>query len=91
VMNASHVAANSPTIFKNKPDLQSRIIDSLLNVDKLHQGRHNELVKAYAIEALRKIYPDAQDKERIVKFVQAQLESPSLKTRDMASCFLDRC
>lgn len=91
VMNASHVALNSPIIYKNKPKLRSRIIDQLLNIDTLHQGRQKELVKAYAIEALRKIYPDADDKERIVEFVQAQLESSSPKARDMASCFLDRC
>lgn len=91
VMNASHVAVNSPIIFKNKPKLRTRILYQLLNIDTLHQGRQKELVKAYAIEALRKIYPDADDKERIVEFVQAQLESSSPKTRDMASCFLDRC
>lgn len=62
VMNASHVALNSPIIYKNKPKLRSRIIDQLLNIDTLHQGRQKELVKAYAIEALRKIYPDADDK-----------------------------
>ncbi len=91
VMNASHVAANSPTIIKNKPELQPKIIEKLLNIDTIHQGKQKELVKAYAIEALRKIYPDAEDKEKILEFVKAQLESSSPKTRDMASCFLDRC
>jgi hypothetical protein len=91
VMNASHVAANSPTIIKNKPELQERIIEKLLNIENIHQGKQKELVKAYAIEALRKIYPDAPDKEKIMEFVKDQLESSSPKTRDMASCFLDRC
>ncbi|MDD1775697.1 MAG: hypothetical protein LUQ24_09225 [Methanobacterium sp.] len=91
VMNASHVAANSPIIIKNKPELQERIIEKLLNIENIHQGKQKELVKAYAIEALRKIYPDAPDKEKIMEFVKDQLESSSPKTRDMASCFLDRC
>jgi hypothetical protein len=91
VMNASHVAANSPTIYKNKPELRSKIIEILLNTDTIHNGKQKELVKAYAIEALRKIYPDAPDKYEIMEFVKEQLNSSSPKTRDMASCFLDRC
>jgi len=91
VMNASHVALNSPTIIKNKPELQSKIIGLLLDIENIHQGKQKELVKAYVIEALMKIYPDAQDKDKIREFVKSQLESSSPKTRDMASCFLDRC
>jgi hypothetical protein len=91
VMNASHVAANSPIIIKNKPELQLKIIEKLINIDTIHQGKHKELVKAYAIESLRKIYPDADNKEEIVEFVKAQLNSPSPKTKDMAVCFLDMC
>lgn len=91
VMTAAHVATNSPTIIKNKPELQSKIVEILLNIDNIHQGQQKELVKAYVIEALRKIYPDADDKEEIMEFVKAQLESSSPKTRDMAVCFLDRC
>ena len=91
VMTASHVAVNSPIIIKNKPELQSKIVEILLNIDNIHQGKQRELVKAYVIEALRKIYPDADDKDEIMEFVKAQLESSSPKTRDMAVCFLDRC
>lgn len=91
VMNASHVALNTPIIIKNKPELESEIIEKLLNIDTIHQGRQKELVKAYAIEALQKIYPTATDKEKIMKFVEAQLESSSPKTREIAACFLGRC
>jgi hypothetical protein len=91
VMTASHVAVNSPTIIKNKPELESKIVKTLLDIDTIHQGKQKELVKAYVIEALRKIYPDAEDKDRIREFVKSQLESSSPKTRDLASCFLDRC
>ena len=91
VMNASHVAVNSPTIIRNRPEMETKIIEKLLNIETIHQGKQKELVKAYVIEALRKIYPDAPDKEKIMEFVKAQLESSSPKTRDMASCFLDRC
>lgn len=91
VMTASHIAINSPTIVKNKPELESRIVDTLLNIENIHQGKQKELLKAYVIEALRKIYPDAENKEKIKEFVESQLGSSSPKTRDLASCFLDRC
>lgn len=57
VMNASHVAGNSPKIAINKPELQPQIIDKLLNIDTIHQGKQKELVKAYAIEPCRKSIP----------------------------------
>lgn len=91
VMNASHIAVTSPTIIKNKPELKSKIVDRLLDIENIHQGKQKELVKAYVIEALLKIYPDAEDKERILEFVKTQLKSSSPKTRGLASCFLDRC
>lgn len=91
VMNASHVALNTPIIIKNKPELESDIVEKLLNIDTIHKGKQKELVKAYAIEALEQIYPYATDKEEIIKFIEAQLKSPSPKTREIAACFLGRC
>lgn len=90
VMTASHVALSSSKIAVNKPELQSKILDRLLDIDNIHQGRQKELVKSYVIEALRKMYPDIKDKERVMKFIKGQLESSSPKTRDFAACFLDR-
>jgi hypothetical protein len=91
IMTASHVALNSSKIALNKPELQSKILDMLLDIDNIHQGRQNELLKSYVIEALRKMYPEIKDKERVSKFIEAQLDSSSPKTRDLAACFLDRC
>ncbi len=90
-MNASHVALNSSVIALNKPELKSKIIDQLMNIDSIHQGKQKELIKAYAIEALMKINPEEEDKEKIEEFVRTQLESKSPKTRSMAQCFFERC
>lgn len=90
-MTASHVALNSSVIVKNKPELRSRIINILMSIDDIHQGKQKELIKAYAIEALLKIHPEAEDQEKIEDFVRTQLGSKSPKTRNMAQCFLDRC
>jgi hypothetical protein len=90
-MTASHVALNSSTIYFNKPELQLKILDILLNIDKVHQGKQKELVKAYVIEALRKIYPQSNDKTRIEDFIRLQTGSKSPKTRNLAVCFLENC
>lgn len=91
VMTASHVALNSSKIALNKPELQSKILDRLLDIDNIHQGRQKELVKSYVMDALGKMYPEVKDKERIAKFIEEQLDSSSPKTRDLAACFMDRC
>ena len=91
IMTASHVALNSSKIVLNKPELQSKILDRLLDIDNIHQGRQNELLKSYVIEALRKMYPEIKDKERVAKFIEDQMDSSSPKTRDLAACFLDKC
>jgi len=90
-MTASHVALNSSVIAHNKPELRSRIVDTLMRIDEIHQGKQKELIKAYAIEALGKIYPEAEDKELIENFIKSQVDSKSPKTRNMAQCFLERC
>jgi hypothetical protein len=91
IMTASHVALNSSKIALNKPELQSKILDRLLDIDNIHQGRQNELLKSYVIEALRKMYPEIRDKERVANFIEDQMDSSSPKTRDLAACFLDKC
>lgn len=90
-MTASHVALNSSGITHNKPNLRSRIVNILISIDEIHTGKQKELIKAYAIEALGKIYPEAEDKELIENFVKSQRDSKSPKTRTMAQCFLERC
>ena len=90
-MTASYVALNSSVIAHNKPELRSRIVDTLMRIDEIHQGKQKELIKAYVIEALGKIYPEAEDKELIENFIKSQVDSKSPKTRNMAQCFLERC
>ena len=91
VMTASYVISNSVKIAVNKPELESRVLDRLLNIDNIHQGKQKELLESYVIEALRKMYPKIKDKERVMKFIGEQLESSSFNTRSSAACFMDRC
>lgn len=90
-MIASHVILNSSKIANNKLEMKSKIIEKLLKTDELHRGRQKELIKSYAIEALRKIKPEDKDKLEIENFVKLQLESSSPKTRNAARCYIQRC
>lgn len=89
-MAASHVALNSSKIALNKPELQDKIVDILLDIDSIYQGKQKELIKAYSIQSLEEIYPQIKDKDRVKQFVRAQLESPSPKTRNSAADFFER-
>ena len=90
-MISSHIAINSSKIILNKPELQDKIIDLLLNIDNIHKGKQKELIKAYVIETLRKVYPEINDKEKVMEFIKLQMKSSSPKTRDLAACFIEKC
>lgn len=89
-MTAGHIASNSGKIAKAKPNLQIKITEKLLNIDKTHTGKQKELIKAYAIEAFDEYYEEVKDKKKINDFIKKQLESESPKTRKKAKEFLDK-
>jgi len=87
-MVAGQAAWKSGKIAKVKPNLQTKITNRLLNIDKTHQGEQIELIKAYVIEAFNEYFEESSEKNRILDFVKAQLESKSPKTRKAAKEFL---
>ncbi len=89
-MVAGHAALNAGKIARVKPNLQKKITDKLLNIEKTHRGKQVELIKAYAIEAFNEYFDEAVDKGRIIDFVKVQLESHSPKTRKLAKEFLKK-
>lgn len=89
-MVAGQAALNSGKIAKAKPNLQTKITNKLLNIDKTHRGKQTDLMKAYAIEAFNAYFEVSSDKKKILDFVKAQLESKSPKTRKAAKEFLEK-
>ena len=86
---AVYVAASSGCIVRAKPQLEKAITNRLLDIDRTHhpEGR-KPLIKAGAIEAFDKYFPEAADKERIIAFVKEQQNCDSPKTRKLAQDFL---
>ena len=89
-MVAGQTALNSGKIAKTKPNLQTKITNRLLNIEKTHKGKQIELIKAYTIEAFNEYFEESSDKNKILDFVDAQLESESPKTRKLAKEFLKK-
>jgi hypothetical protein len=87
-MVAGQAALNSGKIAKVKPNLQTKITNRLLNIDKTHRGKQIDLIKAYVIEAFNEYFEESSDKKKMLSFVKAQLESKSPKTKKLANEFL---
>ena len=86
---AIYVASSSAIIVRAKPQLAREITSRLLDIAKTHhpEGR-KPLIKAGAIEAFDKYFPQATDQEKILAFVREQRHSDSPKTRKIAQDFL---
>ncbi len=89
-MVAGQAALNSGLIAKAKPNLQTKITNRLLTIEKSHKGKQIDLIKAYVIEAFDKYFEESLDKKKILDFVKAQLDSKSPKTRKIAKEFLKK-
>jgi hypothetical protein len=89
-MVAGQAAMDAGKIAKAKPNLQAKITDILLNIGQIHQGKQTELMKAHAITAFNDYFGKSPDKEKIIGFVNKQLESESPKARKVAKEFLKK-
>ena len=90
-ITAAYVAGASGKIARAKPRLRTRITNRLLNIDETHHNpEHKDLVKASIIEAFEEYINQTRNKNRIVDFVQQQLNCRSPKTKKAAKEFLAR-
>jgi hypothetical protein len=89
-MVAGQTVLNSGKIAKEIPNLRLKIINILLNIDKIHQGKQTELLKGYAIEAFNDFFDEILDKKDILIFVKTQLNSNSPRTKKIAKEFLEK-
>ena len=85
VIPAAHVARAAGRIANAKPELEPKITDRLLSIDRTHHDpdrRH--LIKGYALEAFAEYFEAAGDRDRIVDFVKEQVDGGSPRTRKVA-------
>ncbi len=89
-MTARHCVQNTAKILANKEELRDNIINILLDVDKLcdFPQKQKSLLKSDVIEVFDGIYKEIKDKDKIIEFVNAQLNSISPKTKKKAKEFI---
>lgn len=91
VMVASHAVLNAAKIAQACPVLQPEIIRRLLQIDQTnHDPNRLGLVKAYIIDTLDLLYPNAANQSEIMEFIKAQIGCPSAKTVKLAKAFIKK-
>ena len=89
VIASAYIAGNSGKIARAHPELQGRITERLLSIDRTHHPPdRQDLIKGHAIEAMGEYFRGSEDKEAILEFVRGQLGSKSPRTRKKAKEFL---
>lgn len=89
-ITAAFVAGDAWKIARFKPELQSKVTDKLLDIDRIHRGKQKDLIKGHAIESFSHYYgeADTEDKKRILAFVKQETASHSPRTKKAAKDFL---
>jgi len=93
VMVASHVAGVSGQIARARPLLQPKITQRLLGITQTHfPAERQALIISYAIPALDEYFASssAREQDRMLAFVQQQINCASPKTRRLAKDFVKK-
>ena len=91
IVTARYLAQNAWKIARSRPDLQGRIIQKLLSVERTRFSQaQKDLLSADIIQSLNELYESAPEKQAILAFVEGRLNCSSPKTRQAAKAFLDR-
>lgn len=91
MITAIYLTRSAGKIAKSKSHLQKRITERLLNIDKTHHEQdRKDLIKSGAIESFEEYFEESHDKQKILAFVEKQLECLSPKTKKIAKAFLSK-
>ncbi|MGB9978559.1 hypothetical protein [Methanobacterium sp.] len=86
---AVHVIDNSWKIVKSKSELQERVIDKLLEIEKISWNKKRQnILLGHVIISFDKYFTEIHDKNRIISFVKRQLNNPRNATKVKAKRFL---
>jgi hypothetical protein len=89
VIPPCYLARNCPVVAAHRPDLLQRIVEHLLSIDATHhQEGRKDLIKADIILALDRLFEGLDNQPEVIRFVEAQLNCSSPKTRKAAKGFL---
>ena len=88
---ARYLALSAGIIAKNKPYLAEKIIQKLLEIENTHhEEERKDLIKHDIVQSISVLFDQMAEKEKIISFVEKQLNSSSAKTRKAAKAFLNK-
>ena len=92
LVTAAHVVDNSWKIAKAKPNLQSKITNELLRVEKvpLPTEECRNIIIGKTILSLGNYFGQIENKDAVISFVKKQLNNPRNATRAKAQKFLKK-
>jgi len=91
VIVARYLAINAGIITKYKPYLREKIIEKLLGIkDTHHNEDRKDLIKHDIIQSFSQIFEKIKEKDKIISFVEKQIDCSSPKTRKIAKAFLEK-
>lgn len=92
LITSAHVVSNSWKIVNAKPDLESRITNEILKVERIDLPTEEcrNILSGYAILSFDKYFNKIQKKADVISFVRRQLNSTRNATRKKAEKFLKR-
>lgn len=85
-----YILKYSGRIVNFKPDLEEKITNIFLNIESIHTAKQIELVKSAIIESFSEFFNKVKSKNKIINFVEKQLNSESPKTRKISKEFLEK-
>lgn len=92
IIAASTVVKNVPVIVKNKPYLERKITQAILNIDALPlpTAECRNIVKGHVIMALDQYFPLVKQKAKVLKFIKKEVKNKRAATRKKAEDFLKK-
>jgi len=88
---ARYLAISAGIIAKNKPYLGEKIMEKLLEIENTHhKEERKDLIKHDIIQSFSVLFDKMAEKEKVISFIEKQLNSSSPKTRKTAKAFLNK-
>jgi hypothetical protein len=91
MINSANVVTYSSIIARAKPQLQNKITDKLISIDKTHHGYEcKNIIKGKAIQTFEEYFNEFEDKKRIISFVRNERNNSRTATSKKAEKFLKK-
>ena len=91
MITTGNLVGMSGVIVAAKPELETKITNKLLSIDRTHHGSEcQNVIKANAIKAFDEYFGESRSRKKILDFVRGELKNTRPSTRRRAEDFLKK-